>query len=119
MNTYTVMTMETQIFNEIDKISLFQKWRIAITLMDSFHTLYRLSDGKLSIRKLIELPHQFQLFNKKIISAYFKTRGNAFIMRQKPAWCNVYYPKVLTGHLHFIDFLQTHKQSYNSTYIPK
>ena len=31
----------------------------------------------------------------------------------------IYYPKVLTGHFHFIDFLQTHKQSYSSIYIPK
>ena len=49
---------------------------------------------KLSIQKLIELVYQLQLFDKKIISTSFKTRENAFIMRQKPAWHNVYFLKL-------------------------
>ena len=67
----------------------FQKWRIAFTIMGEmsffFHTFYRISYGKLNIQKFIELVYQLQMFNKKIISAFFKTRENAFIMRLKSA----------------------------------
>ena len=33
INTYPVWTMENAYFNEIDKISLFQKWCITFTLI--------------------------------------------------------------------------------------
>ena len=50
--------------------------------------------ANLTYKKLIELVSQLQLFNKKIISTSFQTSENAFIMRQKPAWHNVYFLKI-------------------------
>ena len=42
-------------------------------------------------QNIIELVYQLQLFNKKIKSTSFKPRENAFTMRQKPTWHNVYF----------------------------
>lgn len=38
---------------------------------------------------------------------------------QRPQRNHIYWPKVPTGHLGFIDFLQIPKQSYYSIYIPE
>ena len=45
-------------------------------------------------KKMIELVYQLQLYDKKIISTSFKMHENAFMMRQKPAWHNVYFFKI-------------------------
>ena len=62
--------------------------------MRVFHTFYRILYGKLSIQKLRLLVYQLQLFNKKLISTSFKTRENAFTIKQKPAWHNVCFLKL-------------------------
>ena len=76
-----------QIFNEIDKISLFKKRCITCITMEEmrfFYILYDIWQTQHAKKKLIELAYQLQLFDKKIISTYFKTCENAFIMQQKP-----------------------------------
>ena len=41
------------------------------------------------------------------------------ILRQGQIWSVIYYLEVLTGHLVFINFLRSHKQSHNSVCIPR